>query len=43
MRKIALITLSLLSFVSAVFAQSFPVEFGLKAGANLSWCVEQVI
>jgi hypothetical protein len=36
MKKIALITLSLLLFVSVVFAQSSPVEFGLKAGANLS-------
>jgi hypothetical protein len=36
MRKIALIMLSLLFFVSVVFAQSSNVQFGLKAGANLS-------
>jgi hypothetical protein len=36
MRKIALIMLSLLFFVSVVVAQSSRVDFGLKAGTNLS-------
>lgn len=36
MRKIVLFVASLLFYASVVFAQTSPVQFGLKAGANLS-------